>query len=102
MGGKKKLSLKQMEKPQARDQRSGVTRSGSTKKDSTGISLPNPKNKQVVNELRKLRVLTPYTVASRLDLRLSVAKRFLKELERQGTIEYISSSKSLKIYKMVE
>jgi len=102
MGGKKKQSLKKMEKTQARDRRSGVTRSGSTKKDSTGIFLPNPKSKEVVNELRKLRVLTPYTVASRLDLRLSVAKRFLKELERQGTIEYISRSKNLKIYKIAK
>ena len=100
MGGKKKLTLKQMERMQARERgkKEGGTTRSATKK-SAGIFPPNPKSKKVIDELKKMRVLTPYTVASRLDLRLSVAKHFLEELERQGTIEYVSSSKNLKIYK---
>ena len=101
-GGKKRLTLKQMAKVQSRkgqqlkERKSG--RSTSEKK-SLGLTLPNLRSEKVVGELKKMKVLTPYTVASRFDLRLSVAKDFLEELERQRIVEYVSGSKNLKIYK---
>ena len=103
MGGKKRLSLKQMEKLQTRKQgkKEGESTRSTTKKIAS-VFLPNPKSKKVVDELKKMKVLTPYTVASRLDLRLSTAKHFLKELARQGMIEYVSSGKNLKIYKIAD
>ena len=102
MGGKKKLSLKQMERMQARQRErkdESKRSSESTEKKSIGISPPDPTNKKVMDELKKMKALTPYGVASRLDLRLSVAKHFLRELERRGAIEYVSGSRNLKIYK---
>jgi len=103
MGGKKKLSLKQMERMQERQQKGESKKSAeSTKKKSLGIFPPDPTNKKVIDELKKMKVLTPYGVASRLDLRLSAAKHFLKDLERRGAIEYISGSKNLKIYKIAD
>jgi len=103
MGGKKKLSLKQMERTQARQEKGESKKSGESKeKKSIGIFPPDPTNKKVIDELKKMKVLTPYGVASRLDLRLSAAKHFLKELERRGTVEYISGSKNLKIYKIAD
>ena len=104
MGSKKKISLKQMEKMQARREKKEdkpKSKVFETKK-SAGIFSPNPKGKKVIDELKKIRVLTPYAIASHFDLRLSVAKNFLEELERQGTIEYVSSSKNLKIYKIAD
>jgi len=103
LGGKKRLSLKQMEKLQTRQQgkKEGESTRSITKK-TAGIFFPNPKSKKVVDELKKMKVLTPYTVASRLDLRLSTAKHFLKELARQGMIEHVSSGKNLKIYKIAD
>ena len=103
MGGKKRLTIKQMEKLQARKQ--GKKEGESTRftaKKTASVFLPNPKSKKIVDELKKMKVLTPYTVASRLDLRLSTAKHFLKELARQGIIEYVSSGKNLKIYKIAD
>jgi len=38
-------------------------------------------------------------VASRFNIRLSLAKTFLKELEKRKMIEYVSGGKNLKIYK---
>ncbi len=103
MGGKKKLTLKQMQRMQARQREKKESKSkesaGSAAKKSLGIFPPDPKSKKVIDELKKMKVLTPYGVASRLDLRLSVAKHFLRELERRGAIEYVSGSKNLKIYK---
>jgi len=105
MGGKKKLGLKQMERMQERqrEKKGESKKSGESKeKKSIGIFPPDPTNKKVIDELKKMKILTPYGVASHLDLRLSAAKHFLKELERRGTIEYISGSKNLKIYKIVD
>ncbi len=108
MGGKKKLSLKQMERAKERTQsrkEGGTTRPGGgseTKTKAVGIFLPDPKSKKVIGELKKMKALTPYTVASSLDLRLSTAKHFLKELEKQGAVEYVSGSRNLKIYKFTD
>jgi len=103
MGGKKKLSLKQMERTQAKqDQEKKGKSSGATSradKKVSGITLPDPRDERVIKELQKMNVLTPYTVASRFDLRLSVAKDFLEELHRQGIVAYVSGGRSLKIYK---
>jgi len=107
MGGKKKLSLKQMEKLQTRQHESKKGESSKsagaqTKAKSIGIFPPDPTSKKVIEELKKMKVLTPYSVASRLDLRLSAAKHFLRELEQRGTIEYVSSSRNLKVYKIAD
>jgi len=105
MGGKKKLTIKQIEKMQARrDQERKERRSGGpfAEKKSAGIIPPDPKSEKVIGELKKMKVLTPYTVATRFDLRLSVAKDFLEELKRRGIIEYVSGSKSLKVYKPLD
>jgi len=101
-GGKKRPTLKQMERMQSRkDQQRKERKSGrsTTEKKSLGITLPDLQSKKVIGELKAIKALTPYTVASRFDLRLSVAKNFLKELERRRIIEYVSGSKNLKIYK---
>jgi len=101
-GGKKRPTIKQMTRIQTRkDQPRKERKSGklTTEKKSLGITLPDLNSKKVINELKTMKVLTPYTVASRFDLRLSVAKDLLKKLERKKTVEYVSGSKNLKIYK---
>lgn len=100
MGGKKRLTLKQMERMQARRQEGKEsTPKRSYEKKAAGIVSPNYRSQKVISELKKMKVLTPYTVASRFDLRLGVAKGFLKELEKRGVVEYISGGANLKIYK---
>ena len=103
MGGKKKLTLKQMEKMQLRKDLEKKKKSdgSSTIEKKTGrIFAPDYRNKKVIDEIKKIKVLTPFTVASRFNLRLSIAKNFLKELERRGIVEYVSGSTRLKIYKI--
>ncbi|MFP3985640.1 MAG: hypothetical protein ACLFU9_06730 [Candidatus Bathyarchaeia archaeon] len=103
MGGKKKLSLKQMEKAEKKKggKKEKRTTAPSEKKSVPGITMPNL-NDKVAGELKKMRVLTPHAVASRFDLRLSIARDFLKELERKGLVEFVSKSRNLEIYKSVD
>jgi len=104
MGGKKKLTLKQMERMRAKKDEKSEKKGGGavSEKKSAGIVPPDPKSEKVISELKKLRVLTPYTVATRFNLRLSVAKHLLNELAQRGLIEYVSGSKNIKIYRPVD
>ena len=105
MGGKKRLTLKQMAKIESKkdQQRKERKPSGSaTEKKSLGLTLPNLKSEKVIGQLKRMKVLTPYTVASRFVLRLSVARDLLKELERRRIVEYVSGGKNLKIYRPLD
>jgi len=102
MGGKKKLTLKQMERMQEKKderEKKGGKGGGLPEKKAPGIVPPDPNSEKVIGELKKMKALTPYTVATRFNLRLSVAKDLLDELAQRGIIEYVSGSKNLKIYK---
>jgi len=104
MGGKKKLTLKQAERMQEKKdekekEKRGAKSAGPPEKKGTGIVPPDSRSEKVIGELKKMKALTPYTVASRFNLRLSVAKDLLDELAQRGVIEYVSGNKNLKIYK---
>ncbi len=108
MGGKKKLSLKQMERmhrkkdEQEKRKKKEKAPALSREKKPSGIVPPDPKNEKIVGELKKMRVLTPYTVASRLNIRISAAKDFLEHLEEHGVIQMVSGNHSIKIYKAAD
>jgi len=104
MGGKKKLSLKQMDRMQTKkdeeDKKKKEKTSGpSREKKPLGIIPPDIKSEKIVGELKKMHVLTPYAVASRFNIRISAAKDFLEQLEENGVIQLVSGSHNIKIYK---
>jgi len=102
MGGKKKLTLKQMERMQekAPPKKESKSSSGTApEKKVAGITPPDIRSEKVISELKKLKVLTPYTVASRFELRLSVARDMLEELQQRGVVQFVSGSRNTKIYK---
>jgi len=108
-GGKKRRSISQMVKSQSAEKGRGKSKSGKRGESSSGrekrglkIVQPNPGDKGATSELLKMRVLTPYTVASRLNLRLGVAKDLLEDLHRRGLITYVSGGRNIRIYKPAE
>lgn len=104
MGGKKRLTIKQMEKMQQKKKDEKRERSGGTssEKKLMGIVPLDPRSEKVISALKKMKVLTPYAVATRFNLRLSVAKHLLNELAQRGIIEYVSGGKRLRIYRPVD
>jgi len=103
MGGKKKLSLKQMERMQTKkdeEEKKKKEKSGPAReKKPSGVIPPDPRSEKIVGELKKMRVLTPYSVASRFNIRISAAKDFLEQLEEDGVIRLVSGNHNIKIYK---
>jgi small subunit ribosomal protein S25e len=105
MGGKKKLSLKQMEKTEkkkAPKKEKGSAAAPAEKKSVPGITAPNLAGDKLMVELKKMKVLTPYSVASRFDLRLSIAREFLRDLERKGSVKFVSRSRNVTVYTPVD
>jgi small subunit ribosomal protein S25e len=108
MGGKKKLGLKQMEKQQVKEdddksKEKKKEKAGPPKEKRTiiGVVPPDAKNDRNVAEIKKMNVLTPYGVATKFGVRISAAKDFLEQLEKNGAVELVSGSHNIKIYKPV-
>jgi ribosomal protein S25 len=108
MGGKKKLGLKQMERMQKK--RDDESKSKDKKKEKAapakerrtiGVAPPDVKNAKIVNEVKKMNVLTPYAVSSKFNIRISAAKDFLEQLEQIGAVELVSGNHNIKIYKPI-
>jgi small subunit ribosomal protein S25e len=104
MGGKKKLGIKKMEKQQEgqdegkqdkKKEKAGAPR----EKKASSIIAPDAKNDKVIAEVKKMGVLTPYSVATKYNIRISTAKYFLAQLQTNGAIQLVSGSHNIKIYK---
>lgn len=103
MGGKKKQSMKQQvraetKKKPAKKEKSTAAPS-SEKKGIPGITPPNVANEKLIQTLKKMKVITPFALASRFDLRLSVARQLIQQLEQKGQIQFVSRSRNLRIYR---
>jgi small subunit ribosomal protein S25e len=99
LGGKKKRSLRQMQKAEQKKTKKKET--GTSTKEAkaiSGITTPTL-NEKLEKTLKKMNVITPYAIATRFDLRLSIAKRFLETLEDKGIIQFVSRSRNLTIYR---
>lgn len=107
MGGAKKKSLAQMEKQQVQ-QDSGKKPEPAKKakgktvaeKKTAGISLPNFDDAKFTGELSKMGALTPYAIATQFNVRLSVARDILEELERRRLVKSVGGNTRIKIYKL--
>jgi ribosomal protein S25 len=103
MGGTKKKTLSQMkkeeEKRREKEAEKKKVKQVIEKKERSAFYTEAPET--ALKELSKLDVLTPYTVASQLNLRLSAAKNLLKELEAKKFVQMLQGNNRIKIYKLI-
>jgi small subunit ribosomal protein S25e len=105
MGGKKKLSLKQMEQAQQKKDETEKEKKKKEKavpskeKRTPTVVPPDARDEKVVSEVKKMHVLTPFAVATRFNIRISAAKDFLDQLQENGSIQLVSGNHNIKIYK---
>ena len=67
-----------------------------------GSNIPNVPTKDLSNELKKMKAITPYALAMKYSIKLSLAKAWLNLLNQKGNIQKIAGNSSLKIYKFKE
>ena len=97
-----KKSLSQMEKQQLlRERRARGRREDRKLEKRVGrIEIPEFEEDELLDLLKRMRAITPQSFADRLNLRVSVAKRFLEELREKGVIELVDKSHDLIIYRL--
>jgi ribosomal protein S25 len=78
-----------------------MSRGGPREKIIGSVEVPDINSNEVMSAIRGMKAITPTGVATRFNLKISVAKRMLNELEKRGTIKLITRSKNLKVYDMV-
>jgi ribosomal protein S25 len=98
-----KKSLSQMEKQQFLREKKAKGRREDRKgleKRLGSIEIPVFDEDELLDLLKRMRAITPQGFADRLNLRVSVAKRFLEELREKGVIELVDKSHDLVIYRL--
>ena len=105
LGGAKKKSMAQMEKTQVQqDKKAEPTKKAKGKpvaeKKARGVDLPNLEDTRFLSELSKMGAITPYALASQFNLRISVAKDMLEELEKKRLVTAVGGNARIRIYKM--
>jgi len=96
MPGKK--SLKKMEKQQAAKDKTDQKGKEKRNKIIGAIEIPDATSDEVMGALKGMKAITPTGVASKFNLKVSVAKKMLRELEDNGTLELAARSHNLKVY----
>ena len=69
-------------------------------KKAASIVMPNLEGEKIIGDLSKLGALTPYAIANQFNVRLSVAKDILEELERRRLVTSIGGNTRIKIFKL--
>ncbi|MCK5563127.1 hypothetical protein KAI30_03050, partial [Candidatus Bathyarchaeota archaeon] len=92
MGSKKKKSTKKTQRTRSKKGEPKEPKPSTSvprrEKKTAGIFPPNPRSKKIINDVKKMKPLTPFAVASRFNIRLSVAKDLLEQLEQKGVIQF--------------
>jgi len=96
MPGKK--SLKKMEKQQAAKGKEEKKAKEKRDKIIGAVDIPDATSDEVMGALKGMKAITPTGVASKFNLKVSVAKKMLRELEDNGTLELAARSQNLKVY----
>jgi small subunit ribosomal protein S25e len=102
----KKRSLKQIEKQQRMQSQKKEERTRSRSRTSAdkiirGLSIPKVNDKSLKSDLSKMGAITPYSIASKYGLRLSLAKDFLEVLEKRGSIRAVEGNSRIKVYRLM-
>ena len=107
MGGAKKKSMAQMEKSQGqsqdkKDEAPQQQKKGKAKtvaeKRPRGLAAPDMSDPKFLGEVQKMGAITPFALATQFNLRLSVAKDLLEDLERRRLVRLVGGNARIRIY----
>jgi ribosomal protein S25 len=97
MPGKK--SLKKMEKTQDAE----APKEEKKKEKIIGsVDAINANSPELLDAMKKMKAVTPPAVASQFNLKVSVAKKILEELNTKGTIKLVAHTNNLRVYTLTK
>ncbi|BAB65352.1 MULTISPECIES: 30S ribosomal protein S25e [Sulfurisphaera] len=92
-----KRMKKMAEEQQKKQQKRATTKTGK-ELTSKNVVIDNETLKKVQEELKKETIVTPYTLSTKLNVTISVAKKILEELERQGVVKIGTKDRRTAVY----
>jgi ribosomal protein S25 len=95
MPGKK--SLKKMEKTQDAE----APKEEKKKEKLIGsVDAIHSNSPELMDAMKKMKVITPPAVASQFNLKVSVAKKMLEELNTKGIIKLVAHTNNVRVYSL--
>jgi ribosomal protein S25 len=93
-----KRSLRQIEKQQRRRDRGQKTEKGRVEKTIGSLDIPEMSSEELMEQLGKMKAITPTGLAIQFDLKVSTAKKLLEQLRDDRVVDLVSRSHNLKVY----
>lgn len=62
------------------------------------LDMPDVNSKELLDNLVKMKAITPTQLAAQLNVRVSVAKRVLDDLKERNVVNLVSSTQNIKVY----
>jgi len=105
VGGAKKKSISKMSEMQATQvQKQQPTKKSKGKlefeKKERSMKLPDVNSERFLADLSRMGAVTPYSVASQFNLKISLAKDLLEELERKRIVKSVGGNARVRIYQV--
>lgn len=96
-----KKSLKQIEKQQRRRDRGEKREKGVRVEKTIGsLNIPDLSSDDLMEQLGRMKAITPTGVAIQFNMKVSMAKRLLEDLRRNRVVDMVSRSHNLKVYQL--
>lgn len=93
-----KRSLRQIERQQRRRETQEKKESARVEKTIGSLDIPDVSREELMEQLKKMRAITPTGLATQFNIKVSVAKRLLEELRKAQVVDMVSRSHNLKVY----
>jgi len=93
-----KKSLKQRERQQNRKEKESKDKGGRVVKTIGALEIPEMDSDELLEQLGKMKAITPTGLAMQYNLKISMAKKLLTQLEDDRVVSLVSRSHNLKIY----
>ena len=97
-----KRSMKQIERQQRRKEKVEAKEKGKFQKTIGALDLPEMTADELMEQLGKMKAITPTRLAIHYNLKVSTSKKLLKELFEQKVITLASRSHNLKVYTLAQ
>ncbi|QKR01005.1 30S ribosomal protein S25e [Metallosphaera tengchongensis] len=105
MGGASKKPISNVEKRMKKEAEASQQKKEKKKVSKTGnevisknITISDEMVKRIQDEIKKEKIITPYNLATKANITISVAKRILKDLNEQGVIKEAFRNRRTAVY----
>jgi ribosomal protein S25 len=92
----------QIERQQRRKEKETAAKSGGRVEKTIGaLNIPDLNSEELMNQLSRMKAVTPTGLAVQMNIKVSTAKKLLEELREQRVLKLASRSHNLKVYSLM-